>query len=168
MDINYSLSLRVGMQLKYLGMMLATAESCTGGGLAEDITAVPGSSAWFDRSFVTYSNAAKHDMLDVRMETLVTHGAVSEQTAIEMVQGLLKHSRADIGVSITGIAGPGGGSPEKPVGTIWFGLATKDGFCGARRAHFVGGRKHIRRNAIAFAFNWILDVLDRTSRLQAL
>ncbi len=109
------------------GLMIATAESCTGGLVATAFTEVPGSSTVFERGFVTYSNEAKMELLGVSAETLAAHGAVSEQTAREMAEGALKHSRADITVAITGIAGPGGGSDEKPVGLVHFACAARDG-----------------------------------------
>ena len=105
------------------GIMLATAESCTGGMIAAALTDIAGSSTVVDRGFVTYSNEAKQDMLGVKAETLVRFGAVSAETAREMAEGALAHSRAGIAVSVTGIAGPGGGNAEKPVGLVWFGLA---------------------------------------------
>ena len=105
------------------GVMLVAAESCTGGWLAKACTDLPGSSAWFERGFVTYTNEAKQEMLGVTAETLQAHGAVSEPTVAEMAAGALAHSRAQISVSISGIAGPGGGSEEKPVGTVCFGWA---------------------------------------------
>jgi nicotinamide-nucleotide amidase len=116
---------RLGQRLLERGECLAAAESCTGGWLAQSVTAIAGSSAWFDRGFVTYSNAAKIDMLGVPENTLNRHGAVSEAVARAMAQGALAHSRADWTVAITGIAGPGGGSPEKPVGTVCFAWASK-------------------------------------------
>ena len=105
------------------GIMLATAESCTGGMIAAALTDIAGSSTVVDRGFVTYSNESKQDMLGVKAETLARFGAVSAETAREMAEGALAHSRAGIAVSVTGIAGPGGGSAEKPVGLVWFGLA---------------------------------------------
>ena len=105
------------------GIMLATAESCTGGMIAAALTDIAGSSTVVDRGFVTYSNEAKQDMLGVKAETLARFGAVSAETAREMAEGALAHSRAGIAVSVTGIAGPGGGNAEKPVGLVWFGLA---------------------------------------------
>ncbi len=109
------------------GKMIATAESCTGGMIAAALTDVAGSSAVFERGFVTYSNQAKVEMLGVAIDTLRDNGAVSLQTAAEMAQGAVRHSKADIGVSVTGIAGPGGGTPEKPVGLVYLAFAGKDG-----------------------------------------
>jgi nicotinamide-nucleotide amidase len=108
---------------KARGVMIATAESCTGGLIAGELTAIPGSSAVVDRGFVTYSNDAKMEMLGVPPHTIETYGAVSAETAMAMAEGALAHSRADLSVSVTGIAGPGGGSADKPVGLVWFGCA---------------------------------------------
>jgi nicotinamide-nucleotide amidase len=105
------------------GMMIATAESCTGGMIIAALTDIAGSSAVVDRGFITYSNEAKMDMLGVSQETLKAHGAVSRETALEMAAGALAHSRASLALAVTGVAGPGGGSPEKPVGLVWFGVA---------------------------------------------
>ena len=113
-----TLAERLGRELLNRGECLATAESCTGGWVAQSVTAIAGSSTWFDRGFVTYSNAAKVEMLGVPETTLERHGAVSEATARAMAQGALAHSRADWAVAITGIAGPTGGTPEKPVGMV--------------------------------------------------
>lgn len=107
------------------GMMIATAESCTGGMIIAALTDIAGSSAVVDRGFITYSNEAKMDMLGVSQETLKAHGAVSRETALEMAAGALAHSRASLALAVTGVAGPGGGSPEKPVGLVWFGVARK-------------------------------------------
>jgi len=159
-NINYSLSLQLGVALKNRKMQLAVAESCTGGGLAEEVTSVEGSSHWFERGYVTYSNASKVELLGVSSKTLDKHGAVSEETAIEMAKGLLEHSHADISLSITGVAGAGGGTPETPVGTVWFALADKSGKCEARIGHFTSGRKNVRSNAIQFALKWLLDALN--------
>ena len=159
-NINYSLSLHLSQALIKKNMKLVIAESCTGGGLAEEITAVEGCSAWFDRGFVTYSNIAKVQELDVSEKTLAKHGAVSDETAMEMAKGALEHSDADISLSITGIAGPGGGTAEKPVGMVWFGLADKTGRCEARMGMFASGRKNVRSNAIQFALQWLLDTTN--------
>ena len=115
-----TLSAKVGEALKARGLMMATAESCTGGGIAEAITRISGSSAWFDRGFVTYSYEAKVDLLGVKRESLVDFGAVSAETAHDMVEGAISSSRAQVAVAVTGIAGPEGGMPGKPVGTVWF------------------------------------------------
>lgn len=122
-----ALSRRLGEALRACGWKLATAESCTGGWIAEAVTATAGSSDWFDRGFVTYSNDAKSEMLEVSPVTLVEHGAVSEATVREMVAGALAHSRADVAVAVSGIAGPTGGSAAKPVGTVCLGW----GICGS-------------------------------------
>ncbi len=127
------------------GLLLAAAESCTGGMVAAAITDVPGASAIFDRSFVTYSNEAKAEMLGVRMETIARFGAVSQAVVREMAAGALNRSRADIVVAITGIAGPGGGSDRKPVGLVWFGLATRAGIMRAERRVFSSGDRNFVR-----------------------
>jgi len=130
--------------------MLVTAESCTGGGLAYAITAIPGSSKWFERGFVTYSNESKQELLGVSSNTLEKYGAVSEQTVIEMAHGALRNSHADFSIAITGIAGPDGGTAEKPVGTVWFAWGTKDKIQ-SQLKFFQGDRKSIREQAIEYA-----------------
>jgi len=129
---------------------IVTAESCTGGGLAYELTSLPGSSCWFERGFVTYSNEAKQELLGVSPLTLANFGAVSEQVVLEMAQGALSHCHANLALAITGIAGPGGGSSEKPVGTVWFGLA-REGYSSAICCLFVGDRVAIRQQAVAHA-----------------
>lgn len=130
------------------GLMLATAESCTGGMIAAAITDVPGSSAVFDRGFVTYSNEAKAEMLGVSPEKIGRHGAVSQQVALEMARGAILNSRADIAVATTGIAGPTGGSDTKPVGLVWFALVTRGGIVRAERRVFASGdRSFVRMRA---------------------
>src|SRR5476649_543859 len=124
-DTLTTLATLLGARLRAKGLMLTTAESCTGGWVAQAVTAIAGSSDWFERGFVTYSNAAKQEMLGVSGGTLLTHGAVSEQTAREMVTGALAHSKAQIGLAITGVAGPTGCSPEKPVGMVCFAWAVQ-------------------------------------------
>ena len=156
-NINYSLSLHLGQALRRQKMKLAVAESCTGGGLAEEVTAVEGASQWFDRGFVTYSNKSKIEELNVSAKTLEVHGAVSDEVAKEMAKGALQQSDADICLSITGISGPGGGTLEKPVGTVWFALVDKSGRCEVRLGQFTGGRKNVRSNSIQFALQWLLD-----------
>ena len=138
------------------GDRLAVAESCTGGGLAAAMTSVAGSSDWFDRGFVTYSNEAKQDMLGVSASTLKRHGAVSEAVAREMALGAIEESRATRSVAITGIAGPGGGSPGKPVGLVWIAWARK-GKVRARQVHFKGGRAAVRRQSVHAALEGLLD-----------
>ena len=141
----------LGQTLLQRGEWLAAAESCTGGWLAQTVTAIAGSSAWFDRGFVTYSNEAKMEMLGVPETTLQRHGAVSEQTARAMAQGALAHSRADWAVAITGIAGPSGGSPEKPVGTVCFAWANREGGCEAQTCRFDGDRAAVREQSVRHA-----------------
>lgn len=145
------LSEQVGQALKARGATVTTAESCTGGWVAKVITDIAGSSAWFERGFVTYSNEAKAQMIGVREETLAQHGAVSEPVVVEMAIGALKAARADYAVSISGIAGPDGGSEEKPVGTVWSAFATARGEGITRRECFSGDRDAVRRQATAYA-----------------
>jgi nicotinamide-nucleotide amidase len=154
------LSHQVGVALHNRGMLLVTAESCTGGWVAQVITAVPGSSGWFERGCVTYSNAAKQEMLGVHKETLEAWGAVSEQTIREMVEGALKRSRAQIGVAISGIAGPTGGTLEKPVGTVWLAWAIQGKPTQARRFVLRGDRESVRQQAVVLALQGILEGLD--------
>jgi nicotinamide-nucleotide amidase len=151
---------QVGKRLKASGGMIVTAESCTGGWVAQELTAIAGSSAWFDRGFVTYSNEAKQEMLGVRADTLRQHGAVSEETAREMAQGALGRSRGTVALSITGIAGPTGGTAEKPVGTVCFGWATKQGATLAERKHFPGDREAVRRQSVEYSLAGVLRLLD--------
>ncbi|MDO8310816.1 MAG: nicotinamide-nucleotide amidase [Sideroxyarcus sp.] len=154
------LAVKVGTALKAHGLMLATAESCTGGGVAHALTDISGSSAWFERGFVTYSNTAKVEMLGVRQSTLDAHGAVSEATIREMAAGALAHSRANISVSISGIAGPDGGTAEKPVGTVWFAWALRDGEVHARLHHLTGNRAAIREQSVQIALQGVLNLLN--------
>jgi nicotinamide-nucleotide amidase len=142
------------------GVMLVTAESCTGGLVAGALTEIPGSSDVVDRGFVTYTNNAKHQILDVSEETLTVHGAVSEQAAHEMAVGALANSEAQLAVSITGIAGPGGGSADKPVGLVWFGLATADGAVTTLEKRFGDlGRAKVRAASVETALRLFLDAL---------
>ena len=150
----YELAERVGRALEARGSMVTTAESCTGGWVAEAITMVPGSSAWFDRGFVTYTYASKREMLGVREQTLEQHGAVSEAVVREMVQGALAESRAKLAVAVSGVAGPSGGTPEKPVGTVCFAWAMKDAAPrSARTRHFAGDRESVRRQSVVHALD---------------
>lgn len=152
-----ALARRVGEALANRRLWLATAESCTGGWIAEAVTAIAGSSGWFDRGFVTYSNDAKADMLGVRAATLETHGAVSEATVSEMAAGALDRSRADLAVAVSGVAGPGGGSPAKPVGTVCLAWARRDGPTGVVTVHLDGDRAAVRRQTVILALQGILE-----------
>ncbi|MGE0080736.1 MAG: CinA family protein [Thiohalomonadaceae bacterium] len=141
------------------GLMLASAESCTGGWLAKTATDLAGSSRWFERGFVTYSNEAKQELLGVAADTLAQHGAVSEATAREMARGALARSRAQVSLAITGIAGPGGATPGKPVGLVWFAWARRGAAPVARSVRFEGDRDAVRRASVATAWQGLLDLL---------
>ncbi|MGE3772564.1 MAG: CinA family protein [Gammaproteobacteria bacterium] len=156
----FDLSRTLGERLLARGWLLATAESCTGGGIAAAVTDVAGSSAWFDRGFVTYSNAAKQAMLGVPAATLEAHGAVSEATARAMAAGALARSAARIAVAVTGVAGPSGGSPAKPVGTVWFGYALADGAVHARLHRYDGDRAAVRMCTVARALADLIRLAD--------
>ncbi len=158
----FELSQRVGRALKAKGAWLATAESCTGGWVAKVLTDVPGSSGWVDRGFVTYTNEAKQEMLGVSEVTLREHGAVSEQTVREMAAGALARSRADVVLAISGIAGPGGATPYKPVGTVWLAWAERGAEVECRHALFAGDREAVRRQAVVAALEGVLERLDGT------
>lgn len=136
--------------LQQRGWMLATAESCTGGMIAAACTDLPGSSAWFDRGFVTYSNAAKTEMLGVPAELIARHGAVSEEVVRAMAQGAMERSNAQVSIAVSGVAGPGGGSMEKPVGTVWLAWATSTEVL-AECMHFPGERTQVRAQTLAHA-----------------
>lgn len=153
-------AVELGLVLKARGMMLTMAESCTGGLVAEAITGVAGSSAWFDRGFVTYSNAAKTDMLGVPAQTIAQFGAVSEQTAAAMASGALQNSIAHIAGSITGIAGPDGGSAEKPVGTVCFAWAGMNLPVTTSTHYFHGDRRAIRQQAAIFMMAGLIERLN--------
>ena len=139
---------------------LAVAESCTGGWVAKVLTDLPGSSRWFDRGFVTYSNAAKQEMLGVSAATLDAAGAVSEATVREMAAGVLAHSPADMALAISGIAGPGGATPGKPVGTVCFAWATRVGLQRMETVQFAGDRDAVRRQSVARALRGLIDVSE--------
>jgi nicotinamide-nucleotide amidase len=153
----------LGACLQQNGWYLVTAESCTGGWIAQAVTAIAGSSAWFDRGFVTYSNAAKQEMLDVRSDTLAKYGAVSEQTVLEMVNGALAQSHAQVGIAISGIAGPSGGTIDKPVGTVWIAYAFPDKTDAqhfeASKYCFSGNRYSIREQAVKTALQTLSQKL---------
>jgi nicotinamide-nucleotide amidase len=151
------LAARLGARLKPMRLMVATAESCTGGWVAQAITSISGSSDWFDRGFVTYSDDAKREMLGVRAETLERGGAVSEDTAREMAAGALAHSQAQVAVAITGVAGPTGGTSQKPVGMVCFAWAGPNGRTDVLTLHLPGDRAEVRRQSVIVALQGILD-----------
>jgi nicotinamide-nucleotide amidase len=156
-----ALARRLGERLRAAGAMLATAESCTGGWAAQVVTSVAGSSDWFERGFVTYSNAAKRELLGVSEETLRREGAVSEQAAREMALGALRRSKATVALSITGIAGPGGGSGDKPVGTVCFAWADASGRVASETLRLAGDREAVRRQSVIHALEGVLKALER-------
>lgn len=149
----------IGPALKARQLMLATAESCTGGGLSYWITHVAGSSNWFERGFVTYSNAAKVDLLGVHPDTLAKYGAVSEETAREMAEGAIRHSQAQVSIAVTGIAGPDGGSLDKPVGTVWLAWVLPNQPTQTECLHLTGDRETIRLQTIEHAFAKLITLL---------
>ncbi len=155
----YRLAEQVGEALRSRGLMLATAESCTGGWVAAAVTMVPGSSKWFERGFVTYTYISKREMLGVSADTLATHGAVAEPTVREMARGALAASHAQIAVAVSGTAGPGGGTLEKPVGTVCFAWSTKGGEARSETQHFAGDREAVRKQSVAHALEGVLRLL---------
>jgi len=152
----HSLVSEVAERLLRAGLALATAESCTGGWIAKCCTDRAGSSAWFERGFVTYSNAAKADMLGVAARDLEVEGAVSRTVAAQMAEGACRHSGADVAVAVTGIAGPDGGSPEKPVGTVWFGWSRGGAPAETEMVQFPGDREAVRRQTVAHALRGLV------------
>jgi len=150
----------LGESCKRLGASMVTAESCTGGWIAKAVTEVSGSSAWFECGIVAYSYEAKQALLGVRPETLIKHGAVSEETVLEMVAGALVHSGATLGVAVTGIAGPSGGTPDKPVGTVWIAWKRRGGYPKAECVHFDGDRESVRRQTVARALVGLRHLLS--------
>ena len=159
------LSTQVGAALKSHGMMLATAESCTGGGIAQAVTSVAGSSVWFERGFVTYSNLSKQQMLGVQESTLIAYGAVSEAVVREMAAGALRHSNAQVALAVSGIAGPDGGTPDKPVGTVWFAWALRDGFAFSRMHRLDGNRAEVRVKAMRIALQGVAELLGQRTEI---
>lgn len=153
----------IGAVLRARGELLATAESCTGGGLAALLTAVPGSSAWFDRGYVTYSNRAKIEMLGVPAILIATHGAVSEEVVRAMAEGAMEHGHAQVAVAVTGIAGPSGGSPEKPVGTVWIGWSRRGQRTRATRFNFAGDRDVVRSESVRAALLGLHALINETA-----
>lgn len=158
---SFELASELGQLLLRKKCSITTAESCTGGGLAYWLTAVAGSSAYVDRGFITYSNKAKQQLLGVRSATLLQFGAVSEETVSEMAAGAAKAAAADVAIAISGIAGPGGGSSAKPVGTVCFGFAVQ-GQMSSQRLHFDGDRQQIRQQAIEHALRHCILLLTET------
>lgn len=148
-DALHALALDLGARLKTKAQTLATAESCTGGWIAKTITDIPGCSDWFEAGLAAYSYEAKQALLGVRPETLTEHGAVSKETVLEMVSGALIHTGANVAVAVTGIAGPSGGTPGKPVGTVWIAWKRRGGYPNAELFHFVGDREAVRRQTVA-------------------
>lgn len=155
----HALAEATGARLHAAREMLVTAESCTGGWIAKVMTGVAGSSQWFDCGLVAYSYEAKQRLLGVRPKTLEETGAVSRETVIEMVSGALVHSGASVAVAVTGIAGPGGATEDKPVGTVWIGWKRRGGYPDARLFHFDGERDAVRRRTVAAALQGIEAVL---------
>jgi len=155
-DVIDSLASQVGRQLIERRLMVATAESCTGGLVSAAFTGIAGSSAWFERGFVTYSNHAKIEMLGVAPDLIETHGAVSEDVARAMAEGALLESRAQTALSITGIAGPGGGTRDKPVGTVCFGWVVLEEIVQSETMHFDGDRASVRAQSVAHALGGLL------------
>ncbi len=158
-DKLYQLAEQLGQLLKTNTIKITTAESCTGGWISQILTEVPGSSAWFDRGFVTYSNAAKIAMLGVKPETLATHGAVSAETATEMVHGAIAQSMAQCAVAVTGIAGPDGGSQDKPVGTVFISWVCQVNPAQVVRKNFTGTRHQIRAQTVQAALESLILAL---------
>ena len=157
----YKLAKRVGAALKRRRLMLVTAESCTGGWIAEAVTMVPGSSEWFERGFVTYTYISKREMLGVKPATLKKHGAVAEEVVREMVAGALAHSHAQIAVAVSGVAGPSGGAPDKPVGTVCFAWGKKGRKPRSETRRFPGNREAVRRRSVEHALKGVLRMTGR-------
>ncbi len=159
------LAQQVGERLLERGLFMAAAESCTGGWISQEITSVAGSSGWFDCGIVTYSNAAKQQLLGVKIETLEAQGAVSGEVVLEMARGALANSRAEIAVAVSGVAGPGGGSAEKPVGTVWIAWVHEDGggreiLADAKCFSYSGDRQAVRYKTVTDALAGLLTLLD--------
>lgn len=159
-----ALASELGDQLKQRGLRVATAESCTGGLVAAAITAIPGSSSWFEYGFVSYANAAKQQMLAVPEDLLRTYGAVSEPVAAAMAEGALLQSGADLAVAVTGVAGPSGGTVAKPVGMVCFGWATRDASTRTRTCQLAGDRSGVRADSVRIALQGLIDGLRWRAR----
>jgi nicotinamide-nucleotide amidase len=163
----YALAEQVGGALKSRALMLVTAESCTGGWVGEAVTMVPGSSDWYERGFITYTYISKREMLGVKVETLEQHGAVSEQTVKEMVTGALAASHAQVAVAVSGTAGPAGGTPEKPVGTVCLAWALRNGEPVAETRHFAGDREAVRKQSVERALAGVLELLRARCKVKS-
>lgn len=162
------LARQTGELLEQNGLKLVSAESCTGGWIGQIVTAIPGSSSWYDCGFITYSNSSKQQILRVQRSTLAQFGAVSEQTAREMALGALAQSQAQVAISVTGIAGPAGGSVEKPVGTVCFAWVLGNASitsANSKTCQFSGDREAIRRQSVVIALQGILELLENTTPL---
>lgn len=159
-NVNFTrLAKQTGILLTQHGLILVSAESCTGGWLGQVVTTVPGSSTWYERGFITYSNISKQEMLGVRDDTIEQFGAVSEQTAYEMAMGAVTNSHAQVGVSITGIAGPDGGTETKPVGMVCFAWVMKEGLARRETQIFKGDRQSIRHQSVTIALQGVISLL---------
>jgi nicotinamide-nucleotide amidase len=158
-SVLYKLAEEVGAALKARGLMLTAAESCTGGWVSEAVTMVPGSSDWFERGFVTYTYISKREMLGVKETTLESCGAVSEEVVREMAEGALARSHAQVSLAVSGVAGPSGGTPEKPVGTVCFAWEMKDGKPRSETKRFSGDRESVRRQSVEHALKGVLALL---------
>ncbi|MCP4287443.1 MAG: nicotinamide-nucleotide amidase [Gammaproteobacteria bacterium] len=154
-------AVQLGELLREKKLTITAAESCTGGWVTKVLTDIAGSSDWFDRGFVTYSNAAKHEMLGIGSELIEVEGAVSEAVVREMVRGAIANSAADLALAVSGIAGPGGGTPEKPVGTVWFAWGRSDSAVVTRLVRFEGDRDQVRRQAVLTALRGAIDLIER-------
>jgi nicotinamide-nucleotide amidase len=157
----YTLAEKVGFALRKRKLMLATAESCTGGWISEAVTMVPGSSDWFERGFVTYTYISKREMLGVRQATLGRHGAVAEEVVREMASGAIARSHAQVSVAVSGVAGPSGGTPDKPVGTVCFAWCAKNRRPRSETKHFPGDREAVRRQSVVHALKGVLALIAR-------
>jgi nicotinamide-nucleotide amidase len=162
-NIVHQLAIRAGNKLRDERLMLATAESCTGGMVAAAITDISGSSGWFERGFVTYSNQAKTEMIGVPADMIDKHGAVSEPVAKAMAEGALRNSRAQVALAITGVAGPGGGTVAKPVGMVSFAWSNRL-HTSVETLQFKGDRKQVRTQAAVHALRGLLELLERRER----
>lgn len=155
----WQLAESVGEALLCRRQLLACAESCTGGFVGKVITDIPGSSQWFDRGFITYTNQSKTELLGVPAELIAEYGAVSEATARAMAEGVLRHSQAHVSLAVTGVAGPGGGRLDKPVGMVWFAWASRDGQVKSESRQFPGDRDGVRRQAVAHTLQEVVNQL---------